>query len=725
MAKELRINLVVDDKGTPKIQQFGRTVDKNMSRSAASTGKMTAAYAALTAAVVGYGAAIAKVTQVGVGFEKSIMAVKAISGATGKEFNQLSEIAKKMGATTEWSASQSADALKYMAMAGMEVQDMIKALPGMLDLATAGQVDLAQASDIVTDTLTAFGLEVEELTRLSDVFVKTSSSANTNIEMLGESFKYVAPVAASMGYSIEKTSAFLGIMANAGVKASMAGTDLRAIMLRTSVAAEKLGLDSGASLVEVLEEMRKKQISATEATEIFGRISSKSALILANNIDQVKEFTSKLENAEGASGKIAATMRDTLGNDLKTLQSTLEGVALEMFDIFGADARSAIKDVTELVRDLTPVFQVMAESASLVFKAISGAAKFAKRKPGRELRMTDEFGMGILPGEGKPPSKPSDRKGKPVDDLEAEIAKAEELHDALGKSFADQLIDKDKAQEDHQARSKRRIEQQSAWEIAKAQELHNAMTDSFVEQQEAMKQAVQDNMTESEEVYLSFQERISEMTEDWNPWQRMGENLADIFGPGGSLAKSMGQTMSQIIVYGKQGEDVFKKMGQAILGHAVKAMVEMGAQMAINWAMEKMFKTASTATSVAQAATVATSWAPAAALASLASFGMNATAAMSGMMSTYSLANVLALPRESGGDVAAGSPYVVGERGRELFIPDQSGQIISNADMTQPTNINVGSLVTVEGALIADESAFNDFVETINDRLYKLKNWGY
>ena len=160
-------------------------------------------------------------------FESAMSKVEAISGSTGDEMDALCDKAIEMGAKTKFSAKESADAFTYMAMAGWDAGQMMDGIGGIMSLAAADGLDLATTSDIVTDALTAFGLQAADSGHFADVLAQASSSANTNVSMLGESFKYVAPVAGSLGMSVEDTALALGLMANAGIKSSQAGTALR------------------------------------------------------------------------------------------------------------------------------------------------------------------------------------------------------------------------------------------------------------------------------------------------------------------------------------------------------------------------------------------------------------------------------------------------------------------------------------------------------------------
>ena len=168
----------------------------------------------------------------GMNFDTAMSNVKAISGATGEEFDELRDKAKRMGATTAFTATEAAEAFSYMAMAGWKTEDMLSGIEGIMNLAAASGEDLATTSDIVTDALTAFGLSAEDSGHFADVLAAASSAANTNVGMMGETFKYVAPVAGALGYSVEDMATAIGTMANSGIKGSQAGTALRAALSR-------------------------------------------------------------------------------------------------------------------------------------------------------------------------------------------------------------------------------------------------------------------------------------------------------------------------------------------------------------------------------------------------------------------------------------------------------------------------------------------------------------
>ena len=171
------------------------------------------------------------VLDIGMSFESGMSKVEAISGATGEDLAALTDKAKEMGAKTKFSATESAEAMQYMAMAGWKTSDMLNGIEGIMNLAAASGEDLATTSDIVTDALTAFGLSAQDSTHFADILAQASSNANTNVSMMGETFKYVAPVAGAMGYSAEDVALAVGLMANSGIKASQAGTSLKAALV--------------------------------------------------------------------------------------------------------------------------------------------------------------------------------------------------------------------------------------------------------------------------------------------------------------------------------------------------------------------------------------------------------------------------------------------------------------------------------------------------------------
>ncbi|HDZ8697871.1 TPA: phage tail tape measure protein [Staphylococcus aureus] len=291
-------------------------------------------------------------SKLGVTFDDSMRKVQATSGATGGQLEQLKAKAREMGATTKFSASDSAEALNYMALAGWKTNDMMKGLSGIMDLAAASGEDLAQVSDIVTDGLTAFGLKAQDSGHFADVLAKASANANTNVTMLGEAFKYAAPVAGALGYTIEDTSIAIGLMSNAGIKGEKAGTALRTMFTNLSKPTkamgnemERLGIsitDSNGKMLpmrEVLDQLRDKFSSLTKkqqasaAATIFGKESMSGALAVINaSKTDYDKLTEAIDNSEGSAKKMSKTMEGGLGGSLRELRSAAEELGLSVFE---------------------------------------------------------------------------------------------------------------------------------------------------------------------------------------------------------------------------------------------------------------------------------------------------------------------------------------------------------------------------------------------------------
>lgn len=303
----------------------------------------------VTTPIVG---ALGYASKLGVEFDDSMRKVQATSGASGKQLDQLKAKAREMGATTKFSATDSADALNYMALAGWKTNDMVKGLPGIMSLAAASGEDLAQVSDIVTDGLTAFGLKAKDSGRFADVLAAASANANTNVLGMGDAFKYAAPVAGALGYTIEDTSIAIGLMSNAGIKGEKAGTALRTMFTNLAKPTkamknqmEELGIsitDSNGEMLpmrEVLDQLRdkfsglSKDQQASAAATIFGKeaMSGALAVINASESDYTK-LSKAIDKSEGSANKMSKTMEGGLGGSLRELRSAAEELGLSIFE---------------------------------------------------------------------------------------------------------------------------------------------------------------------------------------------------------------------------------------------------------------------------------------------------------------------------------------------------------------------------------------------------------
>lgn len=363
----LKFDTSIDSKGFQSgIDGIGSIAEKGL--------KATGAILAGTATAIGaIGAASVKV---GSDFEASMSKVAAISGATGDDLKALTDKAKEMGATTKFSASESADALQYMAMAGWKTEDMLNGLEGIMNLAAASGEDLATTSDIVTDALTAFGLSAEDSTHFADVLAQASSNANTNVGMMGETFKYVAPVAGALGYTAEDTALAIGLMANSGIKASQAGTSLRSIMSRMAKptkevqgAMGKLGVsltDSNGnmkSLNEVMGDLRNgfAGLSEAEAAEMAAALGGQEAMsgllaIVNASDDDFDKLSDAIYSCDGAAKRMADTMNDNLQGQITILKSGLEGLGISLYENMEAPLKEVVKEAQNMVQQLQDAF---------------------------------------------------------------------------------------------------------------------------------------------------------------------------------------------------------------------------------------------------------------------------------------------------------------------------------------------------------------------------------
>jgi TP901 family phage tail tape measure protein len=296
--------------------------------------------------------------------------VSAVSGATGEEFEELKNIAEEMGSKTEWSAVQSAEALTYLSMAGFKVKEQISALPSVLALASSAQIDLGRSADIVSNIMTGFGISADETGHAVDVLVKTMTTANTDLPMLGEAMKYVAPVAKSLGLSVEETAAAIAKMSDAGIQGSNAGTALRAALLslanptgQTVDAMEALGINIESAdgkmkplpelighIAEKLGGMEAAQKTATVAQLVGVEAASGFIALLDVGEDKLRDYSKQLENSGGTAERVAKTQMATLIGAFKEWQSAVEGIGISIGDEFLPVFTEITRKGTDLVR---------------------------------------------------------------------------------------------------------------------------------------------------------------------------------------------------------------------------------------------------------------------------------------------------------------------------------------------------------------------------------------
>jgi TP901 family phage tail tape measure protein len=354
---------------------------KKVGEAAQTVGKTLSV--ALTAPIVAFGAlAIRSAAD----FESSMNKVRGITQATGNDFQRLEQLAKDLGASTQFSASQAADAMGFLAMAGFEVEDIMSALPGVLELAAAGGLDLARAADIASNVLSGFGLEASEVARINDVLALASISANTNVEQLGNAFKFVAPVAAALGVSVEESAAAIGIMSDAGIQGEMAGTALRNILGELAKESDTLGIsvfDANEQLLplaDIIEQLEVRGLNTAEAMGEFGqRAGPALQALLSRGSGALRDLTTNLEDAGGTAARLATTNMEGFNGAVLNLRSAIEGlqIAIAQSGLL-AFFQGLVESFTGLVRFLTTLNPQFLQLVTIIsaFAAALGPALF-------------------------------------------------------------------------------------------------------------------------------------------------------------------------------------------------------------------------------------------------------------------------------------------------------------------------------------------------------------
>ena len=343
----------------------------------------------VTATVTALGTASVKTAA---DFEAAMSKVAAVSGATGSDLEALSKKAREMGSKTKFSASEADEAMNYMAMAGWKTEDMLSGIEGVMNLAAASGEDLATTSDIVTDALTAFGLSAQDSGHFADVLAAASSNANTNVSMMGETFKYCAPIAGALGFSVEDTAEAIGLMANAGIKSTQAGTSLRTIMTNLSgdvkICGENIGEVTVATtnadgsmrdLSDILADCRtafsglSESEKATAAESLVGKNAMSGFLALMNAGEgDIAKLSGAIDNCNGAAQSMADTMNNNLEGQLTILKSQLQELAIS----FGEILLPAVKKIVGWVQGFIDVLNSLPDGVkeTIVTVALIAAA---------------------------------------------------------------------------------------------------------------------------------------------------------------------------------------------------------------------------------------------------------------------------------------------------------------------------------------------------------------
>ena len=356
-AKKKAQNLAITD--------FGESYTNGFEKVAKTAIKVGTVVGGALTAIGGYA------VKVGSDFEAGMSEVKAISGATETQMEMLEKQAAELGKTTKFSASEAAEGYKYMAMAGWDAKDMLDGLPGVLNLAAASGENLGTVSDIVTDALTAMGLEAKDSAHFSNVLAAAASNSNTNVSMMGQTFKYAAPLAGALKFSIEDLAIATGLMANAGIKESQAGTALRSTLTRLAKPPKECAEAMDAynismtdsegnmkSLYDVMGNLRKslgklpEQEQAAAAAAIGGQEAMSGLLAIINASDKdFAKLTDAVYNSKDAAETMAKTMQDNLQGKIVILKSALEAVGVAAYKKFKEPLKNAVDKVTEAINN--------------------------------------------------------------------------------------------------------------------------------------------------------------------------------------------------------------------------------------------------------------------------------------------------------------------------------------------------------------------------------------
>lgn len=368
------VNAIFNATGVGRFTEAFRSASRNVDRLQHVGGKMKSIGKGMTAGitlpVVAMGASIIKT---GAQFDDQMSTVKAVTSATGKQMIKLRDQAKDMGSTTRYSASEAAEGQEMLARAGFKVNDILTALPSVLSLASAGNVELGQAADITSNILSGFGMEATETARVADVLAQASADSNTDVQALGEAFKYVGPVASTLGVSIEDTAASIGVLGDAGIAGGQAGNMLKRGLLNmskeTGPAADemdRLGMNmfdaegNMKSMPEVLKELENgtkgmsNQQKIASLQTIFGAEAVAGfAAMLDVGSEELGLFSDELANSEGAAKRMSDEMEDNLAGSFRSLSSAFEGAKLALYELGDGAVRSFIDWLTQLVRSFT------------------------------------------------------------------------------------------------------------------------------------------------------------------------------------------------------------------------------------------------------------------------------------------------------------------------------------------------------------------------------------
>jgi TP901 family phage tail tape measure protein len=333
-------------------------------------------------------AAFAKATRLVAGFEQSMANVKAVTQATVGEFEQLNEQARELGKTTQFSASQAAQAMEFLGMAGLETRQIISTLPNVLLLAAAGGIELASAADYATGIMAGFGLAADESRRVADVLAYSATASKTTIADMSEAMKFAAPIAKSLGVSFEDTAAAAAVLANNQIKGTLAGTGIRRILAdlasptnEAREAIERIGLTVQDvsplynDFSDILQKFADVNFTARDAVDIFGKqgMTPMLALVDAKSIGKFDDLSDAMENSAGAAQKMADIKMDTLAGDWKKFTSAVEELTIAIFMDGGL-----LKSMRDLVFHMTEFFRILSENQKFIIDFSAAATALSE-----------------------------------------------------------------------------------------------------------------------------------------------------------------------------------------------------------------------------------------------------------------------------------------------------------------------------------------------------------
>lgn len=405
---KLKTELTLDSR------RFNRGIGSSRKKLAGFTNSLGSVQAQLVSVfgAAGTGFLVKKAISTMADFEAKMSGLKAVTGATSKEMKKMTKVARDLGSKTAFSATQAADGMEFLARAGFKTNEIIESIPGVLNLAAAGAIDLGRAADISSNILGAFSLKAEEMSRVVDVMAKTTASANTDIEQLGEAMKLSAPIANSFGVSIEETAAAIGILSNSGLQGTVAGTGLKNVLLKLISPSNRLKEAMGGltlksdGLVAVLKRIRSSGLDSAEAMKIFGKIGGNAFLVLNDGVEGLKELDKQLKLAGGTAETMAKIKMDNLTGAFLGFKSAVDEVVLvlgdmgvlealrRLMDNMATSTRNAGKAMREFAKSFDTAFGVFGDRDDFSsidaaikrererLKALQEAAQLAAKIPG-------------------------------------------------------------------------------------------------------------------------------------------------------------------------------------------------------------------------------------------------------------------------------------------------------------------------------------------------------